>query len=240
MRLIKFILPLLFLVSIAIWQCGGPPGGASTKAITIPSNENNYLVVGSIIIENNWYSSGEGGMTTDGRQVQETYSKGIEVAILAKVIGENGKEEYKGYYVNTDENGYFFIENVLPGEYGLKGFRISMNDGRYLVVYSDLDGSDSPYMMRRKEEQMIVFKGDYFPFPANNRVVNLRHNVFFMSNTLMLGHQTFVTMKDQAFNFSSIKYTREPVEQYYMNKFPDTGWKMFLQGSMQKNLESGL
>ena len=240
MRKSLFLLILPLLCCAIIWKCAGS-GPGSSKVITVPANDTNYLVCGSVIIENNWYSSsGEDGQAMiEGRQVQEVYKKGVEVAILARYRDETGKEELKGYYVEADVNGYFFIENVPAGDYSVKGFRISLNDGRYITVYSDLDGAESAFLMRRKTEQMIVFKGNYFPFPAVNRIVNLRHNVFFMSNTLMVGSQTYVVVRNQSFNFPDIKHNMEPVEQYFIDKFPDNGWTMFLQASMQQNLESG-
>lgn len=238
MRIVKLILCVPLLFAITVWSCAGS-GGVNTKSITVPVDDNSYLVCGSILVENNWYSSGESGIVSDGRQVEEVYEKGVEIAVLGKYTDENGMEKTKGYYTTSDEKGYFYLENVPPGNYALKGFRISMNDGRYLTVFSDLDGAESAYLQRRRQEQMIIFKGDYFPFPANNRVVNLRHNVFYMANTAMCGHQTFVVIRDMGFNFSSKKHTKEPIEQYLIEKFPDNGWKMYLTASLQKNLESG-
>lgn len=239
MNTLRLMGGLSLIVSIAIWQCAAGGGGGS-KTVTVPADNSSYLICGSLIVENNFYSSsGDIGGFTEGRQVEETYTKGIEAAVLGKHLSENGNEESKVYYIETDENGYFFLENLPPGEYALKGFRISLNDGRYLTVFSDLDGAESAYLMRRREDQMIIAKGDYFPYPAFNRIVNLRHNIFFMSNTYMVGHQTGVVIRDQSFNFNDIKYNRDTIEQYLIDHFPENGWKQYLMASMQENLQIG-
>jgi len=238
MSKMKYFVIIPLILFVAVWSCAGS-GGGSSKALTAPIDESTYLVCGSVILENNWYVTGEGGMINEGRQVQDSYQKDLEIAILGKYRNEEGKEKSKIYYVQTDENGYFFIENVPAGEYALKGFRASLNDGRYITVFSDLEGAESSYLLRRRQEQMIVARGSYFPYPATNRIVNLRHTVFFMSNTPMVASQNFVVIRDLSFNFPSIKYTKEPVEEYLMRKFPDTAWKQYLMASAQENLQSG-
>lgn len=243
---IKNLLFIFLLLLITGWHCSGTPGTgkASSKSVTSPSNDSTYLVCGSIILEKNYTRTldgstiGEAKKPAVGRDVQETYRKGIEVTIIGKILDKKGEEKFKNFYANTDENGYFFIENVPLGEYALRGFQAYSDANENIGVFSSLGSVNDPYFRMGPLGQESFFKGTYFPYKPNNRIINLRHNVFFLSNTPMLGHQTFLEIRNQNFNFKTIKYTMLPIEQYLIDKFPENGWKQNLLASMKKNMQS--
>ena len=107
MAKVKLIVVILLIGSVAALNCAGSGIGGS-KMVTVPVDDSSYLVCGSVIIENNWYSSSGGvGGFSEGRQVEESYLKGIEAALLGKFVNETGNEDSKIFYVETDENGYF-------------------------------------------------------------------------------------------------------------------------------------
>ena len=115
-----------------------------------------------------------------------------------------------------------------------------MMSGADLNVSSSLYGADAPYLKVfdafTPSSGSNVQRAAYFPFPAVGGIVNLSHNVFFSSNTAIVGHQALDLVQNQSFNFPSRKYNMQPAEEYLMQRFPDTGWTEMLRVSARKTL----
>lgn len=237
----------LLTACIVMFSCAGT-GGYNSIRLTVPASDSSFLVCGSVIVENNIHvesgSSGDPNMESRERkslsQVEESYRKGITIILLGRHRAEDGDFRYETYSATTDENGYFYIENVPRGDYALKGFQLYMMSGADLNVSSSLYGADAPYLKVfdafATSNASNVQRAAYFPFPAIDGIVNLRHNVFFSSNTAIVGHQALDLVQNQSFNFRSQKYTMRPAEEYLMQRFPDNGWTEMLRVSARKTL----
>ena len=125
-----------------------------------PADDESYLIIGSILVQNNYLS-----------YKAEICRKKIEVAILGK-IEENGNVKTTGYWTMTDENGYVFVADVPPGEYTVKGIRLTLSDGNRLVISSPLPMPGNLGFHLQNTEG-IVFDGDYFPHEAKGRIMRI-------------------------------------------------------------------
>lgn len=226
------------VITLFVILNGCQPVSQTSKEATLTDPlPDTYLVVGAAMVENTVYmaemqNDGFGGMgATEFRRTEEVVYEGIEVAIIARVM-EEGKAKLRGFYAQTDKDGYFFLDNVPEGEYALKGIRFYLEDGRYEVITADLMTPDDPYM-RRPMQQEVVFKGNYFPVKGRHRIINLEHNVFMMSQVLTVGYKRVPRMSNHRFLLQSQTYNRPYVEDYYMTKYPMSGWSQFLGASMQ-------
>ena len=239
MNLLK--LSVLILLCPILLNCAATSKTGISRALTSPVDDTRCLVCGSIIVENNWrwvpqpYRRDRPQTPADFGKIQESYKKDIDVVVLGKFKDEEGAEKIDLFYTKTDESGYFFIENVPPGDYALSGFQIYMVNGTNHGVSSSLYGPEAPYLKIGDAHQPLnVKRAAHFPFSVKNRIINLRHNVFFMTNTQMVGHQAFEEINNLSFNFSNLRYTMEPVEDYLISRFPDSGWVENLKAGKRK------
>jgi hypothetical protein len=196
---------------------------AGIKGLKEPTSENSLLVIGSVVFENNYF---------DDRA--EVYQKGIEVAILAR-YEEDGKTKTKGYWTTSDENGYFFLSNVPKGQYALKGIRLAMGRGTLLTISNPLRYSGSVYVIQRGEH--VIFDGDYFAYEPRGRIVNLEHNYFAIdqtsNRTFHVEHLAQAEVEDQKLVTGKI-LNLPPVEQYFIEKYPQSSWVPLLEKSMAR------
>ena len=193
---------------------------AGIQSLKGPTGDESYLLVGSILFQNNYLNDRA-----------EVYRKGIEVAILGRVE-ESGKADIIGHWTMTDENGYFFVADVQPGQYVVKGIRLTLSDGTRLVISSPLRLPAS-VGFQLQEGENIVFEGDHFPHRARGRIMNLEHNYFTIDNNRTIGHATRQAAQDlQLVTGERIDLPR--VEEYLLQKYPDSGWTSFLKESLEK------
>ena len=185
-----------------------------------PETDSGMLIVGRIIIEDNLFS---------GRH--DVITSAIEVAVYG--ITETG--EQLGLWAMTDKNGYFALADVPRGQYALKGFRTTLSDGQRVVITNPLMGFAKEYRFNAGEN--ILFEGEYFPFAPLGRVLSLKHNMFKINPNLSM----FALEWDALYEIRSVKLvdgqtiSAEPVENYFIEKNPDTAWKDELLASAKVN-----
>ncbi len=194
---------------LAIPGCGG---GLSTT-LTNPEGDG-MLLIGSIIVENV-------GM----RNKQEYYTDNIEVSFMAD-IEINGKLTRKSYTIWAQDDGYFSVENAPNGKYTLKGIRIYSPGGEW-TIWNELRMPNERWMIANAS-YFYSFTGEYFHYTPLLNVYNFKHNIF---SVLPGGEVRFYNrarMENEFFHLAD-SYTRGFVEDYFIEKYPESGWVRILQ-----------
>ncbi len=182
-----------------------------------PTADDTMLVIGQVILEDNYYTEEIG-----------VYKDDIEVAILGKTT--EGKTI--ALWATTDENGYFAVANAPRGEYALKGIRTLIGTGSLVTITNRLRLSTDVYMISSRPQ--VLFNGQYFPFEPVGRIASLQHNIFQldrMSKTTNQVNYTFkYTLKDYKLSNGEI-INKGPVEEYFIEQYPESAWKPALEES---------
>ncbi len=182
-----------------------------------PTTDQTMLVVGQVIIEDNYYTQETG-----------VYKEGIEVAI----VGKTKDKKTVGLWTNTDADGYFAIGDLPKGEYALKGVRALIGRGQMVTITNRLRLSSDRFMVSSKPT--VIFNAQYFPFEPTGRVVSLQHNIFRLdrmsAQTNQVDYKYKFALKDQELVDGKV-LNEGPVEKHFLEKYPDTAWKTALQES---------
>ena len=212
MRSVSVILLLAAFALIA--GCGGGLSGFKE-----PTADNTLIVVGRVIIEDNYYSQETG-----------VYKQDLEIAILGKT--EDGKA--LGLWTSTDENGYFAIADVPKGEYVLKGVRTLIGRGSQITITNRLRLSSDQYMVTTRPT--VLFNGQYFPYEATGRVVSLQQNIFTLDRMSSQTNQVNYKVKHTLQNVELVNgetLNDGPVEKVFIEKYPNSAWQAALEESAQ-------
>ncbi len=193
-------------------------GCASTLGVfKEPTSENTMLVIGQIIVEDDYYSD-ETGVTYGG----------LEVAIVGKT--NDGKE--LGIWTKSDEKGYFALADVPMGEYAIKGVRgIIGRPSRAITVTNRLRLSTDPYRVENAESP-VQFTAQYFPFEPKGRIQSLQHTVFKLDKMSGSTGQTKYVVKPAFTDYKLVDGTvlnEGPVEEYFIEKYPESAWTKYLE-----------
>lgn len=197
--------------------CLACAGGLQFYGFKEPTSDNTMLVVGRVIVEDNKFTSKIG-----------VCREKIKVAILGMI--ENG--ERIGLWTNTDENGYFALADLPKGEYALKGIKVIFETGEMAIIVNPLRYPNSTYEFSNNE--FFVFDGKYFPFVPCGRIINLKHNIFRLSAPDISSYPVEHTCEHELKNYKLINgeiINAEPVESYFLQKYPQSEWKKHLQES---------
>jgi hypothetical protein len=208
----KCVLLLLFAGSAVIFSCAS--GVGSFKE---PTADDTMLIVGRVILEDNYYTEEVG-----------VYMGDIEVAVLGKT--SEGKDV--ALWANSDENGYFAIADAPKGEYALKGIRTLIGRGSLVTITNRLRLSTDVFMISSKPQ--IIFNGQYIPFEPTGRIQSLQHNIFRLDrmskSTNQVNYNYSNTLKDLKLSDGKV-LTAEPVQAYFVEKYPESAWKSELEES---------
>jgi hypothetical protein len=212
MKMFSIILGLVIFIS----GCS-----ESYKGYTEPSPENTMLVVGQVIVEDKGY--------TENPQV---YKENLRVGIYG--LAEDGSE--LGEWARTDENGYFVLANLPKGEYVIKALQLTVGAGQFLTIECRLGVPDDAYLITNRE--FFVFDGGYFPFEPVSRIQSLKHHIFTLDqsnrNILMVRNMALYRLNDIELHTGEV-LNAEPVERYFMAKYPNSAWNKYLEESAAVN-----
>jgi len=209
------IILLLMAVCMAFMSCATTTGG-----FIEPTSDATMLVIGHVIIEDDYYSEETG-----------SYTANIEVAINGKTSA--GKE--LGLWAKTDENGYFALADVPMGEYAIKGIRSIIGRSSAVTITNSLRRSTDPYRVTNSE-QPITFNALYYPLEPVGRIASLQHTIFKLDD---MSAQTGQVNTTQKFSIKDYKLATGvvlnfgPVEDYFIEKYPASAWKPLLEESRQ-------
>jgi hypothetical protein len=194
---------------VLLSSCGG---GYSTK-LTDPADENAILIIGSSTVE-----------VVSG--MQEAYTSGQEISIMAdqEVDGEYVR---KAITIWAEDDGYFCVENLPPGRYTLKGIRMIGNRGGDFTIWNELRMPNERWMAAPASYR-YSFTGEYFQTSPRLNVFNFQHNIFSLTGGGTVVHYRMAKMENEKFHLATT-YTRDYVENYFIEKYPDSGWVPILQ-----------
>lgn len=205
-------------LGFVIFICGC---SESYKGFTEPTSENSMLVVGRVIVEDKGY--------TENPQV---YKENLRVGIYG--LAEDGTEI--GEWARTDENGYFVLANLPKGEYAIKALQFTVGAGQFVTVENRLGFSDEPYIITNRE--FFIFEGGYFPYEPTGRIQSLKHHIFTLDqsnrNILQVRNVALYKLKDYQLHTGEV-LNAEPVEMYFVKKYPKSGWNKDLEESATFN-----
>ena len=214
------ILSLLFVCSISSLILGCAGSKPSLINLQEPATDR-VLVIGNVIVEN----------IDQGLQF-ETWDFPCEVIIIGKATAS---DTLSHFLITTDDQGYFALENVPSGLYGIKAVIVPLFGSQPLKLVNPLDSPASEYYRMKHPERDIEYTANYIPGKAENHVVNLNINWLGLRSAEVegiSGDKIGVVMKQQLnegfenkqFWTSGVSISREEPLQYMKNKFPNSGW----------------
>ena len=206
MVMFKFSIILILLTAMFFLTCGG----GLELAFQEPSQNDTMIVVGRILLE-------IGTTLTAG-----IYDGDLSVAIVGQ--SENGKTI--GYWTKADAEGYYVFADVPKGQYMVKTIKAMVRDVGVVTITSRLVGGNNFYFLSSAE--FVPFSGDYFPYKAAGRVLDLRHMVIRLDDPELakIPIQSSFYLKLSDFKTVTGAILNEaPVPQYFINKYPDSAWK---------------
>lgn len=193
---------------------------AGMQGFKEPTSENSILVVGNVIFENKYYND-----------QLESIRKNINVAIVGKLEADN---KAHGYWVTTDENGFFCLADVPRGKYAIQGLKVYLGQGELLTIANPLKRSGSYFQIQRRE--YVVFQADYIPIESQARIYNLGYNHFWIDSSTrssaQVEHHTYYKVENLPL-VNGTKLTLPDIEQYFLDKYPTSGWVPILKAAMK-------
>jgi hypothetical protein len=174
--------------------------------------EGKCLVTGAVLLENNGIDD-----------KYETKFSNITVVVVGKFI-ENGEEKTEGFRTNTDENGYFLLQNVPCGTYVLKGFEADVGFDTRLFVSSRWDGSTQIFYTGNT---LIDFTVRHWTETQTGTLTDLEINYFMIDRARRIAHEKFKQLEDKPGTFPDTIYNMINPLEYFKLKYPQ--WEWFLK-----------
>ena len=181
-----------------------------------PSTNDSMLVIGRVIVQ-----------TAPELDEMDVAMDKIEVTI----IGITEQKKILRIVTYTDENGYFAVGDLPKGQYAVKAIYTSLGS-KYLRLVNDLKTPRSRFKIY--QDEFYPFTADYFPFKPNGRVLSLKHNIFQLENPQIASYpiSEFVFFRMKNYELVDGRILNEgPVEEYFIKKYPNSGWKEHLEHS---------
>jgi hypothetical protein len=110
----------------------------------------------------------------------EPYKSNLPIRVAVEYQNENGKEKLYTFKIQTDENGYFKIENAPAGKYVLKAIELNVGQSVHVTAASEYGRwqKGEPYrywglmsgMMYRNERDLIE---NWFEMEAESGLIDL-------------------------------------------------------------------
>ena len=213
----KAILPILILI---LFSCSSLE--PMSMKITDPLDDEKIIIIGCLVTEN---------MGVD--ETYESIEEGTEVVIVGK-SEISGTEEIKGYHIKTDENGYYFLENVPKGSYVIKGARVFIANSFSVNIISEWRTLETSYFIPYLQEELIRHDVKYFPASSKEkRVINWGITYFGLSkgseepgpvgvsNNVLYQH--YLSLNNQKINIGK-EYNKPDPVTYFKQKFPKSKW----------------
>ena len=183
---------------------------SSEKALVVQNPEpGRSVLVGAVLVENNGID-----------ELYRAKTSKITVIVVGKFV-VNGKESTKGYRVKTDENGYFMIQNVMPGAYVLKGIEVDVGYTNRDFITSRWEGDRQHYY---NGGEMINYIVRVWPHEQKSRIINLNINYFALDNAGRVYSNKFKALKNTILALKDNKYTMDSPAKYFKNKYPESEW----------------
>jgi hypothetical protein len=211
---------LLLLSCIACFMLGCAGSASSLATLPEPANDN-VLVIGNVIVEN----------INQGLQF-ETWDFPSQVVIIGK---SSASDTLSHYTISTDDQGYFALENVPSGLYGIKAVIVPLFGSQPLKLVNPLDGPSSEYYRMLHPEQDIEYTAMYIPGKEKNGIVNLNINWLGLRSAdvegisgdkigVVIRQISTEKIENKQFWTNGVSISRDEPLEYMMKQFPQSGW----------------
>jgi hypothetical protein len=213
---------LSFLIAVCIalisFNCTG--SRSSLTNLTEPLNDR-VLVIGNVIVEN----------IDQGLQF-DTWDFPCQVVIIGKTTYSDTLSHYT---ISTDDEGYFALENVPDGIYGLKAVIVPLFGSQPLKLVNPLESPKSQFYRMRHPEQEIEYTALYIPGKEKNGIVNLNITWLGLRSAEVEGISgdkigvvvrqiSTEKIENKQFWTNGVSISRDKPLDYMKKKFPQSGW----------------
>ncbi|MBN2410696.1 carboxypeptidase regulatory-like domain-containing protein [candidate division KSB1 bacterium] len=182
--------------------------------------EDNYLIVGNVIVEN-----------ISQELSWQHWDSPFEVVLL----GQCTDGTINHYTVTTDKQGYFCVPNVPEGQYALKAVILPLFGSLPLKIVNNLTSPDSKYNRMRHPEVPIEYTAEWFPVKPKGHIINfdvtwlgLREGDIQDYSTNTVGKVISKTISDgftnKLFYERGYVFSREDPIIFIKKKFPNSLW----------------
>ena len=148
---------------------------------------------------------------------------------IAGVCIERGREVKKRIVTYTDDQGYFILENVPSGQYALVGVRTGEGSG--ILIWNDWHLPNEKWISMRHSE-IPAFTGSYWAWKPRLGVYNFGYNIFVWGswnvNRGEIHYYNRARVDGESFVYSKA-YHRPYVEEYLLQRYPESGWAPILR-----------
>jgi hypothetical protein len=214
------LLSILVIPCIALFILGCAGSKSSLTNLSEPIN-NHVLVIGNVIVEN----------INQGLSF-ETWDFPCQVVIVGKATASDTLSHFT---ISTDDQGYFALENVPNGLYGIKAVIVPLFGSQPLKLVNPMESPNSQFYRMRHPEQDIEFKGMYMPGKEKNGIVDLNITWLGLRSAEVegiSGDKIGVVVKqritekfeNKQFWTNGVSISRDDPIEYMKKKFPQSGW----------------
>lgn len=193
-------------------------GGGLELSYKEPSQDDTMLVVGRVLLE-----------------IGTTLTAGIyDGELLVAVVGQSEKGKTIGYWAKADIEGYYALADVPKGKYMVQTIKAMVRDVGIVTITSRLIGGNNFYFLSKNE--FVPFSGDYFPYEAVGRVIDLKHMVIRLEDPAIAKIPVQSNFFPKLSSYKTVTgeiLNQEPVPQYFINKYPESAWKADLTKCLQ-------
>jgi hypothetical protein len=196
---------LIIIMCGAIWlSCA-----AGQKVMLQEPVAGKSLLAGAVLVEN-----------LGLEDVYEAKTGKITVVIVGK-WQENGKEKTAGFRVRTDEKGYFFLQNVNPGSWLIKGIEVDVGFSMHLLITSRWEGNTQIFEPAGTIIDDIV---RVWPKAEEKKVIDLGIHYIRLEFSGQIHDQKFSRLQDTRLGLKDKTYTMSAPALYFSAKYPEWGW----------------
>ncbi|HPG38949.1 MAG TPA: hypothetical protein PLP19_08840 [bacterium] len=184
---------------------------ASTGTTLVPQKPEpgKSVVMGAILVENDGIDD-----------LYQSKTANIVVVLVGK-SAMTGTEEIQGYRLKTDKNGYFILQNVLPGSYVLRGIEVDIGYTNRFLISSRWEGNRQVYIY---EDKMIDYNVRNWPEEMNSKVINLGINYFKLDNAGRIYNDRFKSLNNSLLSIKDVHYTMPAPDVYFKENYPGLEW----------------
>jgi hypothetical protein len=219
---------ILRVLSTAGWLilvsgCAGMGTARFNTVLTEPV-EGGMLVIGAVIVSS----------------VNEYKPKLVQEIHIVGDVEQEGETVRMGFTVIPDDQGYFALENLPPGQYALKGVTYGLQDVTYALIWHDLKYPTDRWKL--VDWSLIPpFTGNVPPTAPNMNVINLGYNIFLTFSDSAGGEvRQYHRMKIDNESFDTPYNFRNPyIEEYFISRFPQSGWAPILRQIIPSVISGG-
>lgn len=167
------------------------------------------IVVGAILVENDGIDD-----------LYQAKTSNVTAVVVGRYM-QDGKEVSEGYRLKTDKNGYFFIPNVPPGAYVLKGIEVDVGFTNRMMISSRWEGNSQIYI---PADYMIDYAVRVWPDEEKERVIDMGIRYFKLDKAGRIYNDQFVSLQDVVLGLKGIHHTMARPKKYFEDLYPESKW----------------